>query len=227
MGYFPIALTFGLLAARDIPLVHSVAFSVLVFAGASQFLALNLIHLQVPLLQTVTAAFLLNLRHFIMSSSLASRLKADREECSNDKNSSPRSSSGNLIPIISFGITDETFCVASMKKERLTQRFLLGLELISYTSWVSGTCLGYIMGSILPSPLQKAMGVALYALFAALLVPTIKKSLSMLAAAGCAAGINTLVQGVLSSGWALVLSIISASLVGALVFKNQPSGAAE
>ena len=53
--------------------------------------------------------------------------------------------------------------------------FLVGLEVVAYASWVIGTAAGFISGSSLPSVLQESMGVALYALFIALLVPSVKR----------------------------------------------------
>ncbi|PKL16841.1 MAG: autotransporter, partial [Spirochaetae bacterium HGW-Spirochaetae-5] len=101
IGYFPIAVTFGLLAKSvNISLIESFCFSAFVFAGASQFVGLNMFHAGIGAGEITLTVFLLNFRHFLMSAALASKSYFNRL----------------LIPVISFGVTDETFAVASMKK---------------------------------------------------------------------------------------------------------------
>lgn len=132
VGYLPISVAFGVIAAQgNIPLGHAVAMSALVFAGASQFLAVNMIASGAGTAAVVLATFMINLRHLIMSLSLMSQL---------------RPSSRWIRAAASFGITDETFAVASMEAEEskhpLAPAFLFGLILMAYGSWVTGTWLG-------------------------------------------------------------------------------------
>lgn len=75
IGYFPVAMAFGLLAkAVHVPLLEACLFSLIVFAGASQFMALELLRAGVATGGIVAATLLLNLRHLMMSASLAVRL---------------------------------------------------------------------------------------------------------------------------------------------------------
>ena len=155
LGYLPIAITFGLVAKSEgISIFATFLFSLLVFAGASQFIAVKLIGSGITPLDIAIVTFLVNLRHLLMSASLSTRIKNKR-----------------YIPIISFGITDETFAVASAKKGNMESSYLLGLELISYISWVSGTILGFIAGDFLPQSVKMSMNIALYAMFIAILIP--------------------------------------------------------
>ena len=72
IGYIPVAITFGLLAkATGLTLLESFLFSALVFAGASQFMALQLMSLGVAHLQIIAITFIMNFRHFLMSSYLS------------------------------------------------------------------------------------------------------------------------------------------------------------
>lgn len=209
IGYFPVAMAFGLLAKTvNISLLDSCLFSLIVFAGASQFMALDLIKAGIAAGDIVLATFLLNLRHLMMSASLAVRINDVKP---------------GWLPFIAFGITDESFSVASLKKGKLSVPFLLALQGIGYASWVSGTFTGYLLGTALPVSVQSSLGIGLYAMFTAILVPEIKKSVNVL----CLAVIAAIIYGfndyfnVLPSGWSLIVSIISASLIGLFVLKDE------
>jgi len=203
IGYFPIALTFGLLAAERMSIAHAIFMSAWVYAGASQFMALELIGAQAAAVEIVIATFLMNFRHLIMSASFSQRLERHRQAAA--------------LPL-AFWLTDETFSVAMASGRTVNPRYMLGLELTSYVSWVSGTCLGFAVGGFIPPLLQESMYIALYALFVALLVPHVKRSLPILATAVFAAGVNTLLQRlqIMKPGWSLVAAILLASILGAL-----------
>ncbi len=75
IGYIPITITFGLIAkSAGIPNYISLLMSVIVFAGGSQFVAVNLLMLGAAPVEMVIATFILNLRHFLMSSSVSQRI---------------------------------------------------------------------------------------------------------------------------------------------------------
>jgi hypothetical protein len=80
--------------------------------------------------EIVLTTFLLNFRHFLMSASLSSRASFSR----------------GAIPFISFGITDETFSVASMEKRVLSGSYMLGLNFTAYAGLVAGTVSGFVAG---------------------------------------------------------------------------------
>ena len=132
--------------------------SIAVFAGASQFVALNLLAIGTNYGQIIITTLILNLRHFLMAASLSQRLKP-----------------GKLAPLVAFGITDETFSVLSFQPETENNpRFVLGVNTVAYLGWVSGTFGGSLMGQELPALLQTSMGIALYAMFIGLLIRRLK-----------------------------------------------------
>ncbi len=207
LGYFPIAIAFGLLSkAQGVPLVPTVLFSLLVFAGASQFIALKLIGIGSGVIDIAIVTFLVNLRHMLMSAALSAKLK-DRK----------------LVPIISFGITDETFSIASLEKGEITSIYLLGLESIAYTSWILGTLSGFLMGDFLPDPIKKSMGIALYAMFIAILMPEVKKSHKVLIISGTGALVNTVIwlTKIVNPGIGIVISIIVGASLGLILFEDE------
>ncbi len=208
VGYFPVAMAFGLLArTTDVTLADACLFSLVVFAGASQFMAIDLIRAGIASVDIILATFLLNLRHMMMSASLAVRLKQVRR---------------GFLPFIAFGVTDESFSVASLKAGELTAPYLLALNGVAYCAWAAGTAAGYLVGNVLPAAVQSSLGISLYALFTAILVPAIRKSAGALAIALLAGLIYILLSrsGVLSSGWALIAAIIGAAGGGLLILKD-------
>jgi 4-azaleucine resistance transporter AzlC len=208
IGYFPAAIAFGLVA-KDAGLIFSetVLFSVTNFAGASQFFAVNLIASGALLAEVAIGVLLVNLRYLLMSASLAPRLE---------------SRSPMIRAMLAFGNTDEVFTVASAQQGMVSTSFMSGISLISWLGWVSGTITGYLSGSILPTFLQRSVGITLYAMFTALLVTEIKREKRALLVALIAGAVNTAAVLLLhiSTGWAFALAMITASLAGVLMLNR-------
>jgi 4-azaleucine resistance transporter AzlC len=203
IGYFPVALTFGLLAkTTGLSIYESVLMSMIVFAGASQYISLSLIAYGTGIIEIILTTFIVNIRHFLMSTFL-------NEKCEEDR----------LVNKIfySFGITDETFSVVATKEGTVTTGFMFGVNLLAYSSWVIFTGIGYVIGASLPETLQESMGVALYAMFVGLLVPSMKKSVKVIFLALFAAIFNSIftLGNIMAQGWA----IVSATLLSAVLIE--------
>lgn len=204
LGYIPIAMTFGVLSkTAGVTLGESFLFSSMVYAGASQFMAINMIMLGSGFLQIVIATLLLNLRHFLMSASLSQRMDIKGSK---------------LLPFISFGVTDEAFSMASSCEGRIDTLLFMGIHLIIYTSWVAGTLLGYLAGEVLPSSLSSSMVVGLYAMFIAILTPQMKTSRRIFFLVFLSGLINTIIKSreLLPRGWDIVATISIVALIGTL-----------
>lgn len=209
IGYLPVAMAFGILSkTTGITLGESFSFSAIVFAGASQFIALNLITIGAGMGEVILTTLIVNLRHLLMSASLSAKMGDVKK---------------SVKPIVAFGVTDEVFSVASFREGELSAAFILGAELISYTSWVIGTVGGFLLGQILPEMLRDSMGIALYAMFIALLIPEAKKSKPVLIMALLAGVVNSLLNAlhVLPASWNLLIAIVSVSLGGVFLMKGE------
>lgn len=212
IGYFPIAMAFGLLAkAMGINFSDTALFSILVYAGASQFMALDLILAGVSWGSIILATFLLNLRHMMMSASLSLKLEKVKK---------------SYLPFVAFGITDETFSVAAFKKGKLSLGFILSLNFLSYGSWVIGTIVGFLIGEILPASLQSSLSIGLYAMFAGLLIPEVKGSKNILYLSIISMIIYSLLyfSQIFGSGWDIIIGIILSSFIGVFIFKGDVKG---
>jgi len=206
IGYFPVAMAFGILAkGGGLVFFETIGFSFILYAGASQFIGVSMIIIGSGVGEIVLATLLLNFRHFFMSASLVQKLGHIQK---------------SLRPILGFFITDEVFSVASFQDGEISESYLLSLEVLSYLSWVTGTAAGYIIGNFLPETLQVSMGIGLYALFVSILVPELKKSSKAIVLALLAGGMNSLLRYVVKipQGWSIVLSIVLISSIGVLIY---------
>jgi len=203
IGYFPIALTFGLLAKTSgLSIYETVLMSLIVFAGASQYISLSLIAYGTGVFEIVLTTFIVNIRHFLMSATLNEKVEDD-----------------HLLNkmFYSFGITDETFSVAATREDTVTTGYMFGIISVSYSSWVVFSGVGHLIGASLPQTLQESMGVALYAMFIGLLVPSMKKSVKVVFLALLGAIFNSIftLGHIMAQGWA----IVSATLMSAVIME--------
>lgn len=200
-GYIPVAIAYAILAREaGLNIAQTIGLSLFVYAGAAQIMAVSMIAQGVALITIIITTFLLNLRHVIMSicvmndledSSLASRLAG------------------------AFWITDETFAVftTSEKKDRSVP-FFFGLILTSYLSWQIGTLIGCLSIQMMPESLSIAFGIALYAMFIALIVPGTRGNFRLLLLIAATALLNLLLTQWLGSGWALIVSTLTGAAAG-------------
>jgi len=206
IGFMPIAMAFGILSkATGFSIIETVLFSALVFAGSSQFIALNLLLIGAGMGEIILTTLLINFRHFLMSTSLAVKLPKNIKKWK---------------PLIAFGIIDEIFSIASFKEGELSKEYILSLQFMGYSAWVGGTLLGFLVGGIIPEIVETSMSVALYAMFVAILIPEIKKSLSVIVLVCIAGLINTIGIYVmeLPQAWSIIISIILVSYLGIYIY---------
>lgn len=201
IGYFPIALTFGLLAKTSgLSIYETILMSMIVYAGASQYISLSLIAYGTGIFEIILTTFIVNIRHFLLSTSLNEKSEED-----------------NLFKklIYSFGITDETFAVVATKEGKVTTSYMFGINLLAYSSWVIFTGLGHLMGASLPQTLQESMGVALYAMFIGLLAPSMKKSVKVIFLAVLGAVFNSIftIGHIMAQGWAIVTATLLSAVI--------------
>lgn len=213
LGYLPVAMTFGVLAKQSgMTLVELTLMSVFVYAGASQFMGANMIAVGAGAIEIIIATFVLNFRHFVMSLSFMNRLRGIGLRF--------------RLPL-SLLLTDETFAMASINtkedEENKGALFYLTILFTAYLSWILGTILGGLLGEIIPEKLSQSMGIALYAMFIALLVPSVKKELKIGLIAVIAMLINMICSQFMSDGWSIVIGTVLGGLSGVYFFKEEQS----
>lgn len=213
LGYIPVAFTFGLMAVSGgISPWIAVVISLTNLTSAGQFAGTNLIIAGAPLLEITVTTFVINIRYLLMSLSLSQKII-------------PQTS---LVKrgIMSFGITDETFAVASLEEEDISFGYMIGLVSCPYWGWAIGTALGALISSVLPTAWQNSMGIALYAMFIALIIPSAKRSKAVFAIVMIAVTISSMFTWApyfrqISTGWAIIIATVTACLIGALFFPRE------
>ena len=201
LGYLSVSFGFGILAVRaGLSIPAAVAISVTNVTSAGQ--AAGGSYLEMALTQLT-----INFRYALMGFSLSQKL--------DEKFHLPQRMT------TAFGITDEIFAVASSQPGMICPAYLYGLIAIAFLGWVLGTLLGAAAGQILPKFIIDAMGIVLYGMFLAIIVPVARKKKSVLTVVILAALCSILFKYVftaVSSGFAIILCAVLASVVGAIFF---------
>lgn len=210
LGYVPVSFTFGLMAVSGgIPAWMAVFISLSNLTSAGQFAGTNLIINGAGFPEITLMTFIINIRYLLMSLSLTQRL--DR------KMNLPK----RLL--ISYGVTDEIFSVASMEQGVLTFPYLAGLITGPVFGWTSGTALGAVISSALPESLSNAMGIALYGMFIAIILPAAKKSKQVTIIIAISVAVVCILRYVpafrfISSGFRTIIATIIGAGIGALLY---------
>lgn len=219
LGYFPVSFTFGLMAVRGgLPVWIVILISMTNLTSAGQFAGTNLIIAGAGYIEIAVTTFIINIRYMLMSLALSQKLI---QGISNIKRW-----------IMAFGVTDETFTVAAMQKKDITFAFMAGLEIMPYIGWTLGTAAGAAVCTMLPETLQNSMGIALYAMFIALVIPAARKSKAALCVSACAVLISSLLKwiplfSVVSGGWRIIIATVIACSLGAKVFPMEDAEVCE
>ena len=211
IGMVPSAMAFGILAkTAGLSIWESLFMSAVVFAGASQFAALNMLMIGVSMADILITTALLNARHIMMGSSISQRMER------------------GINPFEKFALffflTDESFSIASLQEaEIVAPGFLWGVQLPIFLTWNVLTLCGYIGTAFLPRDLQSSMGIAIYALFLAIIIPAARKSRAALIVTLSAMTLSALLNWLplcaqLNRGLAIIISAGAAAVIGALLF---------
>lgn len=162
LGYLAVSFTFGIAArSAGISSLEAVLISATNLTSAGQFAALSVIAAGSGYIEMALTQLVINLRYCLMSSSLSQRFDTKMKAYHRY--------------LISFGVTDEIFGVSSAYiHENVPPAYCYGLIAASWPGWVGGTALGCLSGDILPPSILSALGVALYGMFIAIIVPPVK-----------------------------------------------------
>jgi 4-azaleucine resistance transporter AzlC len=199
LGYFPIGLAFGVLAQKaGLSPLEIGLMSLLVFAGSSQFIAVSMLNSGATALSIVVTTFVVNLRHVLMSSSLAVYL---------------RPVSRAWTALFSYGVTDESFAVnlTRFRDGPWDWRQAMVVNHTSNAAWIASSLLGAFGGQFIPAG---AFGIdyALIAMFLCLLVFQLRGRLY---------AITAVIAGVLAVAFAILVPgngyIVLASILAATI----------
>lgn len=216
LGYLSVAFTFGIMAVRGgLSVVQAVLISMTNVTSAGQLAGLELMIASAPLFEMALTQLVINLRYALMSLSLSQKMD-----------------SSMTVPrrmFFAFCNTDEVFAVASGQPGTVGISYLTGLMTAPYFGWALGTLLGAAAGSLLPELILNALGVAIYGMFIAIIIPPARKSRSVRAAVILAALLACIMRYTpclrnISGGFAVILCAVPVSAFCAKMFPIREEG---
>ena len=210
MGYFSVSFGFGAMAvSQGLRVLDTTLISLTNVTSAGQFAGLTVIVAAATLWEMILTQLIINSRYALMSLALSQRMGQRI----------------GFLPrlLIAFFNTDEIFALAMARIEPLTVPFMLGLGTLPILGWPLGTLCGALAGSILPPSIQAALGVMLYGMFVAIVVPPARKEREILITVLLAMALSTLFTLVpllkqVSAGLAIVICTVVAAAVCAVLF---------
>lgn len=217
LGYLSVSFGFGIKAVQSgLSVLAASLISATNLTSAGQAAGVDIIAACGGIIEMILVQLTINIRYSLMALSLSQKLDVSF--------TAPHRFAA------AYGITDEIFAVCSAQKERLKPSYMYGMIFVAFLGWVTGTALGAAAGELLPASLSSAMGIVLYGMFIAIIVPPARKERSVLVVVASAAGISCLFRYVftaVSGGFAVIISAVTASVLGALLFPVKDEEAEE
>lgn len=213
LGYFSVSFAFGMTAVLSgLPVWAAVLVSLTNLTSAGQFAGCNLLLSHAALAEVAMTTVIINIRYFLMSLSVSQKVEE-------------KMSIGQRL-LTAFGITDEIFAVSVMQPGRLSASYMAGLILMPILGWTGGTFLGAVATTLMPEVLSNALGIALYGMFIAIIIPPARKEKSVLFTVLLAVFCSLLFTYApllknLSSGWAIIVITLLVSAVSATIFPRE------
>ena len=218
LGYLSVSFGLGIaaVAAGLSPLI-ALIISMTNETSAGQKAGLDLIADCLPLAEglitMVLSQLIINLRYSLMGISLSQRLD--------------ESFTTPWRMLLAFSITDEIFAVAFTRQKKIGVNYFFGLSVIPYLGWAAGTLLGALAGTLLPEMVRGCLGLMLYGMFIAIIVPPARRERGILFAVCLAVALSCVFYFLplfdfLSGGLALIISAVISAVAAALLFPVFP-----
>ncbi len=210
LGYIPISFAFGMMAKdMGFNVWTAVLISLTNFTSAGQLAGTAIMAASGGYLEIAVTTFVINIRYMLMSLSLSQKIEEKMPALHR--------------AVLSFGITDEIFAVASQSDGKVSSPYFAGLIIPAYLSWCLSTLFGATAASLLPQSLCSAFGIAIYGMFLAIIIPPAKKVTPILMTVIISAAMScifryTPVLNMLSFGWVVIICAVVASALAALRF---------
>ena len=199
-GYLVVSFTFGMMSVSSgLSIWQAVLISLTNLTSAGQFAGLDIIVAGGSYWEMALTQLVINLRYCLMSFSLSQKMRRDEPWAHRY--------------LVAFGITDEIFGVSASQEGKVSAFYNYGAMCMAIPGWTLGTLLGAISGSLLPDFIMSALGVAIYGMFLAVIIPPAKKNKAVLLVVVAAMAVSTLfavVPGLnkVSSGFVIIITTL-------------------
>ncbi|MBM6807537.1 AzlC family ABC transporter permease [Faecalicoccus pleomorphus] len=210
LGYVSVSFAFGMMASNQgIPVWASVLISFSNLTSAGQFAGLGIIAANGSMMEMALSQFVINLRYFLMSLSLTQKLDEKTKTLQR--------------AVIAHGITDEIFALSSSKPKKVGFLYMISLMFLPILGWTGGTFLGAAASTLLPVILRDSLGIMIYGMFLAIIIPPCRTSKNIGIVVLIAAVTSCLFQVLsayisIGSGFVIILCTLFAAGVGAFLF---------
>ena len=210
LGYIAVSFAFGIEASKiGMSTFQAAVTSLLNVTSAGQFSALEIIARNGSFVELAILQLIINLRYMLMSCALSQKLD-------------PKVSTLHRMGI-SYGVTDEIFGLSVLKKGTLYPMYSYGLIVTSVFGWVLGTTMGAFSGQLMPARLISCLGLAIYGMFIAIIIPDTRTSKAVMAVVLAAMGMSLIFTKVaviadnISSGFRIIIITIVVAATAALM----------
>lgn len=213
LGYVSVSFAFGMMATQGgLPVWVALLISMTNLTSAGQFAGLQLILTGGLYIEIAVTTFVINIRYMLMSLSLSQ--KVDEAMSSLQRF------------VLSFGVTDEVFAVAMQQKGSINARYFSGLIVPPYIGWAVGTFLGATATGLLPGSVRTALGIAIYGMFIAIIIPPAIKAKPVAKVILISVVLSCFFKWTpylnrISSGWVIIVCAVIASAYAALRYPVQ------
>ena len=210
IGYFSVSFGFGAMAvAQGLSVWHAILISATNLTSAGQFAGLTVIAAGAAIIEMILTQLVINSRYALMSLALGQKF-------------GPEVGTGKRLAAAFFN-TDEVFALGMAREGKLTASYFMGAGTVAAIGWTAGTAMGAFAGSLLPPMIRAALGVMLYGMFIAIVVPQAREEKPMLLSLVLALVFSCLFTWVpglnrVSAGLAIVICTVAAAAICALVF---------
>ncbi len=208
MGYLSVSFGFGIKAIRlGLPVWAAIGISLTNLTSAGQVAGVEIIAAAGTMVEMIITQLVINIRYALMGISLSQKLDGSF-------------TTGKRM-LLSFGITDEVYAMAASQPGLIGAPYMAGLIITPIIGWTSGTALGTLAGELLPTMITDALGLLLYGMFLAIILPPAREDRRILLVILFAAAFSCLFRYAmpwLSSGFAVIISALFASAAGAWLF---------
>ena len=208
LGYIAVSFAFGIESSKiGMSVFQAIMTSLLNVTSAGQFSALEIIARNGSFIELAILQLIINLRYMLMSTALSQKLD-------------PELGTGYRLGI-SYGVTDEIFALSVLKKGKLYPLYSYGLIFISVFGWILGTGLGAFAGQIMPQRIISCLGLAIYGMFIAIIIPDTRTSKSVLMVVIAAMALSTIFTfapylKAISSGFRIIIITVFVAAIAAV-----------
>lgn len=208
LGYLSVSFAFGIFAVEQgFAIWKALIISMTNLTSAGQLAGVTLIAASAAFIEIMLSQLVINLRYSLMSITVSQKM--DKSIKMSDRF------------FLSVFITDEIFAAAS-RRDSISATYMRALVCLPYIGWSTGTFIGAAMGSFLPASVVSCLGLAIYGMFIAIIVPPAKKNKKVMCVVLLACALSCTIKYTplskwISDGFSIIICAVIAAATLSLI----------